>query len=382
MLTPTTPFHLHATTTPTSAVDAPVAPTDHLPSQIAGQPAAYFWKEMIHTGAYTHPTRGYSLAVDQARLQLWAQTGEKMLARGVPIPINCDHSDRARDVVGYVKQFRLEGNRLKALCQFIGTEAALIAARNLVSVGIDPNFTDGQARQWGEAIVHLALTPVPVVPDQGQFIAASREGESELLILSSADDPQPETLLMKIPCTDNQWQTLQGLLPDASTLRHENCIDRVIEHLQRPPAITTEPEKPAEDVHAELNTTRQKLLELSAQFPAPLSDEAQSILIEAATERFNTAVTKGGLSPAARDRLVATLIRNDQGRINTLALSRAGNLQGDRALALTIADILNDNHPQTPGETTSLQALTRQIPGEAITSAEDLKHYMTKVASV
>ena len=58
-----------------------------------------------------------------------------MLAAGVAIPINCDHSEAARDVVGYVKQFKLDRDRLLGLCQFIGDDAALTAARNSVSWG-------------------------------------------------------------------------------------------------------------------------------------------------------------------------------------------------------------------------------------------------------
>ena len=155
---------------PSLSPDSAVTPSGDLPAEVAGKPASYFWKDMIHSGNYVHPEQGFSLAVDRDRLKRWAETGQELLAAGVAIPINCDHSDAARDVVGYVKEFKLDGDRLLGLCQFIGDDAALMAARNLVSVGIDPDFTDGQARQWGEAIVHLALTPVPVVPDQDQFV--------------------------------------------------------------------------------------------------------------------------------------------------------------------------------------------------------------------
>ncbi|MGD1275675.1 MAG: hypothetical protein ABR964_00455 [Tepidisphaeraceae bacterium] len=330
-----TPFHLHAQQV---SADSQVEPSDGLPAEVSGQPATYFWKEVIHIGNYVHPTRGYSLNVDADRLQSWAETGTEMLAAGVPIPINCDHSDRARDVVGYVKQFKLDGDRLLALCQFIGPDAALTAARNWVSVGIHPDFTDGQARQWGEAIVHLALTPVPVVPNQGQVVSASRDADGG------------DTLVLLQTLAENEEVS------------------------------------PSADVHGDLESqlaaAQQRIAELSARLPPALSDEAQQAMVEAAIAKFDAAVAGGGLSPAARDRLVATLVKNENGSANVLALSRLSNPQGDRCLALSIAEILLDNRPINTGEKTGLQSMARVAPGEESSAIEQLRQYMTKVASV
>jgi hypothetical protein len=350
-------FQLHAQR-PSGAT--PAAPDGDLPAEVAGQPAAYFWKEMIHAGNYVHPAQRFSLSVDPDRLARWAETGANMLAAGVAVPINCDHSDRARDVVGYVKQFKLDGDQLLGLCQFIGPEAALVAARNQVSVGIDPDFTDGEARNWGEAIVHLALTPVPIVPDQEGFVDAS---EDETLTL---EEP-PE-----VACTPGQLKRLVGLLPDDEELTAENCIGRMIEFLE---SIDDE------DV-AELSAARRKILELSARVPSPLSGEAEAALVEAATMKLDAAVANGGLSPAARDRLVETLVRSGEGKANLYALSRAANPTGDRALALAVADILLENQPIALGERTCLQAFSRPTPGEETSSIDQLRQYMTKVASV
>jgi len=78
---PTTPFKLHASVL---SPDAPVKPAGDLPAEVAGQPATYFWKDMIHTGTYVHPTRKFSLAVDRDRLGRWAEAGQQMLAAGLP----------------------------------------------------------------------------------------------------------------------------------------------------------------------------------------------------------------------------------------------------------------------------------------------------------
>jgi hypothetical protein len=362
-------FQLHA---PRPSGATPMEPDGDLPLEVAGQPAAYFWKEMIHAGKYVHPTRRFSLNVDDYRLRRWADAGTNMLEAGVAVPINCDHSDRAQDVVGYVKRFKLEGDQLLGLCQFIGPDAALTAARNQVSVGIDPDFTDGEARNWGEAIVHLALTPVPVVPDQGEFMEAS---DDQTLVL---DEDEAETAA--IGSTPQQLARLRELLPNAADLNAENCLARVLEYL----------ESVEQEAEAELAAARnsadsvesRELLEFSARVPSPLSGEAEAALVEAATIKLDAAVASGGLSPAARDRLIETLVRSGDGRANIYALSRAANPSGDRALALAVADILLENQPIALGERTGLQAFSRPIPGEESSSIEQLRQYMTKVASV
>jgi hypothetical protein len=381
MTQPTTPFKLHA---PDLSPDSTVTAAGDLPAEVAGQPASYFWKDMIHAGNYVHPTKGFSLAVDRQRLQRWADTGQQMLAAGVAIPINCDHSDAARDVVGYVKQFKLDGDRLLGLCQFIGDDAALTAARNAVSVGIDPDFTDGQGRKWGEAVVHLALTPVPVVPDQDQFVRV--EGS----------EPQEEQGQASLPCSPEQFQTLRDLI--GQDVAAEQCVSRIIQWLQQTSLKEPPPQGPAdssagtlpspgvpgegERLQAELAAAREQILQLSAKLPPAMPGDVEAAMTESTTAKFDAAVACGSLSPAARDRLVATLVRGGDGKANVIALSRSANPGGDRSLAMAVAEILLDNEPIQLGEATGLQAMPRQIPGEESSSIEQLRQYMTKIASV
>ena len=362
---PTTPFKLHA---PGLSPDAAVTPSGDLPAEVAGKPASYFWKDMIHSGNYVHPGKGFSLAVDRDRLKRWAETGQKLLAAGVAIPINCDHSDAARDVVGYVKEFKLDGDRLLGLCQFIGDDAALMAARNLVSVGIDPDFTDGQARQWGEAIVHLALTPVPVVPDQDQFVEMPN-GEGQM----------PNEGVEALPCTAEQMQTLRQLIGE--DFGPEDCVSRIIEQLQS--QTESDPtEFSSVDLQAELAAAKEEIFHLSTRLPPVLPPEAEAAIAESATAKFDAAVNRGFLAPSARDQLVAMLVRGGDGKANMIALSRAANPGGDRCLAMVIAEILLDNEPVSLGERTGLQAMSRQVPGEESSPIDQLRQYMTRVASV
>ena len=364
---------------------------------------------MIHAGNYVHPAKGFSLAVDQQRLQRWAETGRQMLAARVAIPINCDHSDAARDVVGYVKDFKLDGDRLLGLCQFIGDDAALTAARNSVSVGIDPDFTDGEAHKWGEAVVHLALTPVPVVPDQDQFLRADdSEGQGNMEDQTGGTpSPQPspgvpgegeneEEGQAALPCTPEELQTLRDLI--GQDVAAEECVARIIQRLQQTPTKQPPPQGPAdssagtlpspgvpgegERLKAELAAAREEVLQLSMRVPQALPGEVEAVMTESTTAKFDAAVERGSLSPAARDRLVATLVRGGDGKANVIALSRSANPGGERCLAMAVAEILLDNQPVQLGESTGLQAMSRQIPGEESSPIEQLKQYMTKIASV
>jgi hypothetical protein len=365
----TQPFHLYA---PRLSPDSPVQ-ADLLPPEVAGQPATYFWKDAIHAGAYRHPTRGFSLAVDRHRLHRWADVGSAMLDAGVPIPINCDHSDSARDVVGYVREFKVDGDHLFALCQFIGPDAALTAARNHVSVGIHPDFTDGQGRRWGEAIIHLALTPVPVVPGQRGFIAAAQDPKQDHLLLALEVTSHPR----QIACTEDQWQSLCDLL--GNDLSVDDCFDRLLARFQDESAAD-------ESLQAELSAARAQVLELSAKVPAPLTPEMEEILAESIAAKLDSAVAAGSLAPGARDRLFAALIapRDGQSPLLTLSGGTSGNRTppGNRPLALSIAEILHDNPPISLGETTELQALSRPIPGDEPSGNDQLRDYMTRIASV
>ena len=152
-----------------SAFQPALLPENSLPAEIAGQKCYYFWKDVICVGEYEHPTEHWKLDVTPERLQHWYDIGEQMLSVGDPIPINCDHSDSAYDTQGYVKAFKVDHDRLLCYCQFIGDEAALLAAKNFVSVGVYKKIIDGEKREWTDAIQHIALTSDPVVGNQGHF---------------------------------------------------------------------------------------------------------------------------------------------------------------------------------------------------------------------
>ena len=161
-----------------------------------------------------------------------------MREHGVKVPINLDHSDRAADCLGYIVDMSRRDNTLHAICQFIGENAAELAARNYVSVGIDPSYKDGQDRDYGDAIVHVALTPVPIVPDQSHFALAANIQQAAVLALAATPSPEsstqtPKHVLSASPATLRGLNRLIPGFEQAADGRKIACLCRHLEMIAR-----------------------------------------------------------------------------------------------------------------------------------------------------
>lgn len=204
---------------------SPLAPADaaELPVERNGQPVAYFWADGIRAGRYVHPAGKFELFVDRQRLDTWAQNFRRMKEAGVEVPVPVDHSLSARDNLGYIVDIKRDGDTLKLLHQLIGDDAIKLAARNKVSLAIDPNFVDGQGQSYGDCVVHSSLTPIPVVPGQGGFVPLSRAGDPD------GANPAPLTMAMVF-----------HPMADLSPLRdwHVDLLSRRVEGLVREARIT------------------------------------------------------------------------------------------------------------------------------------------------
>jgi hypothetical protein len=158
-------FHLTIASPLTPATEAA------LPDRVSDLPAFYYWKDAIVAGSYVHPAGRFSLDITRDRLDGFVSNFNRMRDNGVGVPILMDHAATAESTLGWIVDVRRDGDRLLELHQFLGESARDIGLRNKVSLGIDPHFVDGKGNQYGEAIVHSAVTPMPVVPGQGDFVA-------------------------------------------------------------------------------------------------------------------------------------------------------------------------------------------------------------------
>jgi hypothetical protein len=218
------------------------------------------------------------------------------------------------------------------------------------------------------------------VPDQDQFVEASEDQQSpDLVLVEDASDEDDEQAEPSLPCTAEQLQTLRSLIGD--DFDAGSGVGRIIERL-RSSDLDDSAEGQSTDLQAELASAREQVLQLSARLPPVMPQEVQAALVESATAKFDATVAKGSLSPAVRDKLVAALVENGEGGANVIAFSRTGSGGGSRSLAFAIAEILLDNSPINLGERTGLQAMARHVPGEDSSPMDQLRQYMTKIASV
>lgn len=195
-----------------------------LPTEINGNPVKYFWGDGIKAGDYQHPTKGFKLSVDRKRIDGWVSNFQRMRQAGVDVPVVADHKEQAAHSLGYIVDVKRDGDKLKLLHQMIGTDAILMASRNKISLGIDPNYTDGKANKYGDVIRHSSFTPVPVVSGLGNLIAASRgPAEGDIFELAA---PQERSLTM--PLTADELSTIRGLPGVAQHLSAEASEDDLI----------------------------------------------------------------------------------------------------------------------------------------------------------
>ncbi len=167
-----------------------VAPADEMALDNGGK----FWKELIHQGRWTNTRAGFTLQVDHGRLEKWKRSFDEMRGAGIRVPVPWGHSYDPRANAGFLEELELRDSGLWGLLNVPNEEDAARLGKTVagVSVSINPNFTDGAGREWGEVIEHVALTNHPVVTEQGDFIQAGTQSDEEkraiTLQLDTAED--------------------------------------------------------------------------------------------------------------------------------------------------------------------------------------------------
>ena len=294
-----------------------------LPARVSGLPAFYFWKDAIVVGSYVHPAGKFSLEITRDKLDGYARTFGKMKSNGVGVPILMDHAQSAAATLGWIIDVKRRDDRLMELHQFLGESARDIGLRNKVSLGIDPDYVDGKGNRYGEAIVHSAVTPVPVVPDQGGYEAVEMGRSGAEVITLSLVESEGSASNAQLATLNGEEETSNVQLPTSNV--EGGTLGKIAE-----PAA-------AGNVELEL---------------------AMNALAEAAAAKRDLAVARGGIDPSVAQELFALLVGPRDGA--AMWLSRVG---GGAPIALAVFDALARNRPVPLGEVTSLQVLSRVIPG-------------------
>jgi hypothetical protein len=312
-------------------------------------PVAYFWKDAIAVGEYVHPKTRQKLSVDAKRLDGLVEKFNAMRAAGIEVPAPMDHSARAADNLGFVVDARRNGDRLSLLHQVIGEDAALTALRNRCSLCIDPDFVDERGHRWGDAIVHSAFTPNPVITGMGEFVpfAASRDRQTETPIFYLSADERK---------FDMDFTQLREALGATADVPDDKLLDKVRE-LTTEKATALSRATAAETKAAELEG---RVVSLS-RAPAAPDPEVLRDRRELSVGRIDLAVERGDMPPFIADKLKAKV--GDAAKPSAFMLSRQDDL-GDRPVDFVLA--LFDGAKLAPkaGADTGVQTLSRAVPGE------------------
>lgn len=140
-------------------------PTHHNKLQIH-----YEWHDAAVAGNWIHPKKGTPVPIDRKRIDRWVKNIDLSNARRVALPACKDHKENADNSIGEIYGAKRNGDRLSLLIGYYGDDAYKTGQRNKLSIGIDRDFKDAYGNKYGEAIRHVAITPVPVIPGQHGFI--------------------------------------------------------------------------------------------------------------------------------------------------------------------------------------------------------------------
>lgn len=328
---------------------------DDAPTHVNGARVHYRWSDAALAGKWVHPTKGVRIDIDDTRLSRWADRINTCLGRGVNLPICKDHKETADNCVGYIYGAKAEGGTLKLLNGYIGNESLRTARKNYLSVGIDPDFRDSLGNSYGEAIRHVALTPVPVIHGQKGFIAASRE---------DAKPDEIETLVpfKEEPMTEASLKKLSEAL-GVEVVDEESAIELTAATLDELSQEVSTANTRAVNLSAELDEHKAKVIELSA------AKVAEPVVIEHKPDArdVENAKLRIELSASAGD-IPAWLSKALTAKIDTtpVLLSRDG--EGKSTFINDILDLFKGSKlGAKTEEKTGVQMLSRDVPdGEPV----------------
>jgi len=345
----------------------PLAPAGHerLDNGVATK---RFRKDLITEGVYRHPKEGWTLDTTPERMARWVKAFRAMTAAGIKVPLPAGHSYDPRDGQGFAVEMSVEKNAagksvLFGVLEFVGDDAISLAYRTQqVSISINPDFTDGTGRHFGEVIEHVALTGYPVVPGQQDFkaIAAS-------LVLADEDTNTKETHM-----TPEQLAKLKELLGLTEDLTAENFMDVLAAKIKEMAAAA-----------ADLKTKLDEAATAAEDATPPVDPELIDDRAESADEQIDSLVDTGKVVPAVAAALKLALV-GEKGKRLAFCLSRRLS-QTPESIAKGVINALKLNDPVTLGEQTRSQAmaLSRQTPGEDETKADaaEIKRRAESVSS-
>lgn len=165
-----------------------------------GVPVKSYVKDLISVGTWRDPRTGENFEVTPADLDRWTKTFSRMKDAGVRVPVPEGHTDESSSVRGFCEGMFTDGKTLFGNIDLYGEKAIEMASTAEVSIYAPAKFIDGKGNEYDQPIMHVALTPAPVISGQGGFvpIKASRGGTEQVPVFRLAQETTMNPQLLAV----------------------------------------------------------------------------------------------------------------------------------------------------------------------------------------
>jgi hypothetical protein len=323
-----------------------------LPADVNGQPAAYFWKEMLPPGNF-HDAKGKPFEVDAKRIDTLIACFNRAKAKGYrPFLPAGSHRERQKNY-GFLIDVRKNARGvLEGLHQFIGEDAIREASRNKSSICTVRDVTDETGEHYEELIDHNCILPDPQMSGLGDFqpfnpaLAASRGqnlGAVEYLELAASTQ---ETVM--------DLTALRKAVGAADTVPDADVITQAATKLGTIPAL----EQARTTAEGERDTARTELSR--RQLPKEPDPDVIADRAGVKLERIEHLATTGAISAQQAD-FLKKRVNGADGKPNVLMLSKAPGADESPVDALLAFAAMGKAGVKADGEAqTGVQELSRQ----------------------
>ncbi len=128
-----------------------------------------FKKELIKIGTF-YKDGDVIFEITEETLDHWVDTFDLMVENGIRIPIPKNHWDMD-DNNGFVQELFKEDDALCGILEMFGDDIEKLVKTNDVSIFSPPEWVDGEGNLYIRPILHVALTPCPLIPGLKGFEA-------------------------------------------------------------------------------------------------------------------------------------------------------------------------------------------------------------------
>jgi hypothetical protein len=272
-----------------------------------------YYKTIAKVGEYVHTGAKFDFAITNDLLDHWNLSFKEFNEAGIKVPIPLGHSVDPKLNKGFVTGLFKNQDKLIAQMDLVASEADDLVASQDVSLYSPPEYEDSKGKKHKRPIVHVALTPYPVLPGLGDF------SDKAIACSLNLSDSEIEELKLSLKGRSMDLEKLKGAFGV-----EEVTEDSLIEKFQ---SLSTE----RDELQKKIKTAGKKL---------ELSKPMLEIVTDSRMTKVDSLVKDRKIAPAVGESLKKILCSED--RIS-LALSNEDKTFEELVLAFSQGPDIFDN---------------------------------------